>query len=64
MFLTEDACVYKEAWGGSRYEPPESWCSFGYDVAHDCENCPYYYSKEDYEADRADFEYDRYKDSF
>ena len=62
MFWTGDACVYEEAWGGSRYEPSESWCSRGYD--HDCENCPYYYSKEDYEADRADFEYDRYEDSF
>jgi hypothetical protein len=64
MFGTRDDCIYKKGWGGSRYEPSESWCNFGYDVVHDCEKCPFYYSKEDYEADKADFEYDRYKDSF
>ena len=64
MFGTRDDCIYKKGWDGSRYEPSVSWCNFGYDVVHYCEECPFYYSKEDYEADKADFEYDRYEDSF
>lgn len=54
-------CVYEKTWPGTRYEPPETWCELNYD--YDCESCPNRYSKEDYEADRADIEYERYRDS-
>ena len=60
--MFSDECIYQKTWAGNFYEPPEAWCGRGYD--HDCENCPHYYSKEDYEADRADYEYEKYKYSF
>ena len=54
-------CIYEKTWSGTHYEPPETWCELNYD--YDCESCPNRYSKEDYEADRADIEYERYRDS-
>ena len=53
-------CVHEKRWPGNYYEPPEIWCELN--PEHDCENCPYYYSEEDYEADKADFLYDMQKD--
>lgn len=52
-------CIHEKTWPGTCYEPPETWCEFD----NDCENCPHRYSKEDYENDLADYEYDIYKDS-
>ena len=57
--MFSDECIYRKTWAGNFYEPPEAWCSLDYD--YDCENCPHHYSKEDYEADRADYEYEKYK---
>ena len=59
-FNTNLECVYFKSWPGSRYEPPEAWCDINEEF--DCENCPHYYSKEDFMYDRADFEYDYYRD--
>lgn len=55
-------CIYEHVLEGSYYEPSEMWCEI--DANHDCENCSFRYSKEDYEDDRADLLYDNYKDSF
>ena len=55
-------CVHERIYPGTLYEPPESWC----DIDDDCccgDDCPHRYSREDYEADRADYEYDMYRDS-
>ena len=62
--MFSDDCIYRKTWTGNFYEQPEAWCSLDYDIVYDCENCPYYYSKEDYEADRTDYEYEKYKYSF
>ena len=56
-------CIHKKTWPGTYYEPPESWCELNPNDDYDCENCPYRYSKEDFDADRADYEYEKYKDS-
>ena len=55
-------CIHEKTWPGALYEPPEAWC--GLDENCDCEDCPHRYSQEDYEDDRADYEYERYRDSF
>ena len=55
-------CIHKKTWPGTRYEPPEIWCELNKD--YDCEDCPHKYSQEDSEDDRADYEYERYRDSF
>ncbi len=48
-----DYCIHNKMADGDWYNPPESWCSL--DSEYPCgENCPYYYSKNDYEADAAD----------
>lgn len=59
--MFSDECIYRETWAGNFYEPPEAWCKLDYDYIYDCENCPYRYSKEDYAADKADYEYEKYK---
>ena len=45
--MFSDECIYRESWAGNFYEPPEAWCSRGYDDMYDCDKCPYRYSKED-----------------
>lgn len=55
-------CIYEKTSPGTLYEPPESWCDINED--YDCENCPYYFSKEDYEDERLDYEYELYRESF
>lgn len=55
-------CIHEKTWGGSRYEPPEAWCELSYDECG--ENCPYRYSGDDFEDDRIDYEYDKYRDDF
>ena len=55
-------CIHEKTWSGTLYEPPEAWCELNEDC--DCEDCPHRYSQEDYEDDRADYEYERYRDSF
>ena len=55
-------CIHEKTWPGTLYEPPEAWCELDEDC--DCEDCPHRYSQEDYEDDRADYEYERYRNSF
>jgi len=55
-------CIHEKTLPGTLYEPSEAWCELGEDC--DYENCPHRYSQEDYEDDRADYEYERYRDSF
>ena len=55
-------CIHEKTWPGTLYESPEAWCELDEDC--DCEDCPHRYSQEDYEDDRADYEYERYRDSF
>lgn len=55
-------CIHEKTWPETLYEPPEAWCELDEDC--DCEDCPHRYSQEDYEDDRADYEYERYRDSF
>lgn len=57
------ACIHFKSYPGTLYEPPEAWCDIDEDGEYDCESCPHRYSEEDYEADRADFLYDLYRDS-
>ncbi len=54
-------CIHEKTWPGTLYEPPESGCKF--DEDYDCENCPHRYSKEDYEDDKEDYEYEKYRSS-
>ena len=54
-------CVHEHSYSGNYYEPPEFSCDYE-DEGYDCDECPYRYSKEDLEADRADMLYDMYKD--
>lgn len=51
-------CIHQHTWAGTLYDPPEAWCDYENEVG-DCDSCPYQYSREDYEADCADYEYDR-----
>lgn len=62
MIHSANFCIHMKIWSGSYYEPPEACCEL--DSEYDCDDCPYCYSKEDYECDCADYEYDRYRDSF
>ena len=56
-------CIHEKIWVDDFFEPIEYSCKVNDD--HDCDNCPYRYSKEDYENDMIDYEYDRYiEDSF
>ena len=55
-------CIHEKTWPGTLYKPPEAWCELDEDC--DCEDCPHRYSQEDYEDDCADYEYERYRDSF
>lgn len=55
-------CIHMKTWTGSYYEPPESWCELNSEYG--CDDCPDRYSKEDYEYDRADFEYEDHKGSY
>ena len=48
-------CVHLDYFRGSLFEPGEFVCDLGYE---DCMDCPYCYTREDYEYDRADFLYD------
>ena len=57
-------CIHEKTWSGTLYEPLEAWCELNEDCDCDCEDCPHRYSQEDYEDDRADYEYERYRDSF
>lgn len=51
-------CIHQRTWAGTLYDPPEAWCDYEDEVGN-CDSCPYQYSREDYEADCADYEYDR-----
>jgi hypothetical protein len=51
-----------KTWAGSLYEPPESWCELNSEYS--CDDCPYQYSKEDYECDYADFRMEINRDRF
>ena len=55
-------CIHMEYSGGSMYDPPEAECKL--DSEYNCDDCPYYYSKEDHMDDLADFEYECSKDLF
>ena len=55
-------CIHEKTWPGTLYEPPKAQCELNEDC--DCKDCPHRYSQEDYEDDRADYEYERYRDSF
>jgi hypothetical protein len=41
-----------------------AWCDYEDELGMDmnCDECPYYYSKEDYENDLADYKCDTYRD--
>jgi len=54
-------CIHEKTWSGNFDDPPETWCEL-YDDC-DCYNCPSLCSEEDYENERINYEYDRYKDS-
>ena len=53
-------CIHEKTWPGTLYEPPEAWCELNEDC--DCEDCPHRCSQEGYEDDRADYEYEIYRD--
>lgn len=40
-------CIYERRTRGTRYDPPEVWCVMNDD--HDCENCSFRCSEEEYE---------------
>lgn len=60
--MKSDFCLHLDYYPATRYEPAESYCEYGEENGYDCENCPHRFSKEDADAERADFEYDRYRD--
>ena len=49
-------CIYERVVQLSRYEPPEAECEI--DDDHDCENCLMRMSKEDFDLNKADMEYE------
>lgn len=55
-------CVYERIVQLSRDEPPEAVCEI--DDDHDCENCSIMMSKEDFDCNKADIEYERNESSF
>ena len=61
MIYSASFCIHMKTMTGSYYEPSESWCELNSEYG--CDDCPDRYSKEDYYNDRADYEYDRYRDS-
>ncbi len=56
-----DRCIYQKSYPNISFGPREVWCELG--INKKCENCVYYCSKEDYEDNQVDYEYERYKDS-
>ena len=57
-------CVHEMFYSGTYYDPPEFWCGSGYDDKYECgEDCPYRYSQEDFDGDRANYEYEALRDS-
>ena len=58
-------CIHHHAYSSNYYSPPEAYCDYEdkMDIeVMSCDDCPYCYSEEDYEADRADYLYDTYRD--
>jgi len=62
MAYSANFCIHMKTWAGSLYEPPESWCELNSEYS--CDDCPYQYSKEDYECDYADFRMEIDRDRF
>lgn len=54
-------CIHRKTWPKTAYEPEEVWCELGLDNL--CENCSDFRSKDDYEDDLADYNYERYEGS-
>lgn len=55
-------CVHEKYHSATLYEPAEYWCNLNED--HDCENCPYYLTHEDYDSIFMDIEYEDFRESF
>ena len=52
-------CIHEKIVSYEKYDTPfEVACKL--DKNNNCKDCPYYYSREDYEADMADDQYDKY----